>query len=93
MHGWQFECPSCKRIQNVTEFKQFEDMGANPNSVYQKCLGRFTGGKSGPHKCDWAAFGLFSGPDFVVMPDGTKTPVFEFANLMASTDKASLKGD
>lgn len=74
---WKFKCPSCNRVQSPMDLKPFKDKGATPNDAYQKCIGRFTGGKNGPHKCDWASFGLFSGPD-TVMDGKTKIPVFEF---------------
>ncbi len=71
---WKFICPSCKHIQTPEDFKQFKDKGANPNTAYQDCIGRWTGGLNGLHKCDWASYGLFCGPDFV-----DETPVFAFA--------------
>lgn len=77
--NWWFKCPSCKRVQSVEEFRQFKSKGADPNSAYKECIGRYTGGRAGPHKCDWAAYGLFCGPDFVLQKDGKEVPVFEFA--------------
>ena len=65
MMSWQFKCPSCGNMQTPEDFREFKDDGADPNDAYQKCIGRYTGGRSGPHKCDWCAYGLFSGPDSV----------------------------
>lgn len=76
---WRWVCPACNRIQKMDEFEPFKDDGASPNSVYSECLGRYNGGRKGPYKCDWAAYGLFSGPDFV-MHNGEKQPVFKFAS-------------
>lgn len=85
---WWFKCPSCNRVQCVEEFRQFKPKGANPNTAYQECMGRYTGGRKGPHKCDWAAFGLFQGPDMVTREDGTKIPVFEFAEGQSGHKKS-----
>lgn len=82
LHGdnpldWKFQCPSCQRVQTARDFPPYKDRGANANDAYQKCLGRYTGGRSGPHGCDWCSFGLFAGPDFVVAEeDGKEVPVF-----------------
>ena len=75
---WQFVCPSCKRTQSVRSLEQYADQGATPEDVYRHCIGRFSGGLKGPHKCDWAAYGLSRGPDFVIDEDGDELPVFQF---------------
>lgn len=72
---WKFQCPSCDRITKVLEFKA---VGGEPNDAYQNCIGRFAGGRKGKYKCDWAAYGLFSGPNFVIAEDGKEIPVFPF---------------
>lgn len=77
---WKFKCPSCGRIQSAEDLREFKEKGATPNDAYQRCKGRFTGGRKGADKCDWAAFGLFHGPDFVAIND-KRIPVFEFAEL------------
>lgn len=76
---WKFQCPACKAEHSVEEFRPFKDKGALASSAYQECIGRYTGGRSGPDKCDWASYGLFHGPCFVVAEDGKKIPVFAFA--------------
>lgn len=68
---WQFKCPNCGHVQTPEDFRKFKKDGANPNSAYQECSGRYSGSKDG--ECDWASFGLFSGPSFV-----GETPVFDF---------------
>ena len=35
--------------------------------------------------CDWAAGGLFSGPEFVVLPDGSEIPCFPIAPAIPQT--------
>lgn len=74
---WQFQCPMCKNVMTPGDFKKYKDQGATPNSAYQECVGRYTGGRKGPNKCDWAAYGLFRGPDCVEHENG-ETWVFPF---------------
>lgn len=74
---WMTECPACGRVQTQKEFKQYKDKGATPESFVQECLGRYTGGRKGPHKCDWAAYGLFRGPVLIKHKDG-ETAAFRF---------------
>lgn len=54
----------------------------------QRCIGRVLGAlkgtqehwqKSGGRGCDWVAFGLFRGPDVVVLPDDTEVWAFKIA--------------
>ncbi len=75
---WQFECPSCGKIRTPEDFRPYKDKGADPNSAYKECLGRYTGGRKGPDKCDWAAYGLFRGPN-IVKNNGEEVAVFRFA--------------
>jgi hypothetical protein len=79
--GWTMICPACKRKQTQQEFKEHKDNGATADSFVKECLGRYTGGKKGPHKCDWAAFGLFRGPVLIKKPEGEEgdfIAVFDF---------------
>ena|SRR3990167_5076025 len=76
---WKFQCPACGNVRTAEDFRPFKDQGADASSVISNCLGRFTGGKNGPDKCDWAAYGLFAGPSFVKIEDGKEIPVFNFA--------------
>ncbi len=76
---WRFECPACKNVTTPEDFRQFKDQGADPNSAVQNCIGRFTGGRKGPNKCDWAAYGLFRGPHCVIK-EGKEVWVFPFAD-------------
>ena len=67
-----FVCPNCAHVATVQDFI---GRGLRSDAAAQNCLGRF----DPSIKCDWAAYGLFSGPNFVVMPDGDEVPVFAFA--------------
>ena len=68
---WAFECPHCG---DVATFQDFKDAGAEAHLTGQECIGRTLGALDRSVKkytgrgCDWAAYGLFSGPWFVVMP-------------------------
>ncbi len=76
---WRFQCPMCKKTQSAEELKQFAEKGATPSSAYSHCRGRYTGGKSGPDRCNWASYGLFRGPVTVTHDEGKPTFVFDFA--------------
>lgn len=81
--AWRFKCPSCGNVATPQDFlntgiDKEEAMRRTP----QECLKREAALKRGdrdllPGECDWAAFGLFRGPHFVVC-DGDKIPVFPF---------------
>jgi hypothetical protein len=87
---WKFQCPVCGNIQTPEDFKQ---VGADPQSVYQECIGRHmpksdrasnfadTPAKNGNKSpCDYAAYGLFQFGRKVIPEGGGKpTPVFPFA--------------
>lgn len=84
---WAFRCPQC---DDVAVAQDFRDAGADTGRLGQECIGRHLGALSGApttdagksiakRGCDWAAYGLFSGPWFVVMPDGKKVPGFPLA--------------
>lgn len=69
-----FQCPSCGDVATVGEFR---DLNAG-ESAGQHCIGRDFGPQSRArqpksHKyqdrgCDWAAYGLLSGPWEIVFP-------------------------
>lgn len=68
---WKFECPMCKHVASIGDFKQFKDKGATPDDARRMCIGRYLPkeqrcGLSREHSnpkikqpCDYAAFGLF----------------------------------
>ena len=82
----KFVCPHCGNTASPNDWKA---AGGDPQHATDRCIGRLDPDvmaagefKPGPHGgCDWAAFGLFSGPVFVVTPDGKRIPAFEFAEL------------
>jgi hypothetical protein len=65
---WRFRCPACRRAWSAEDFRPFKNEGATPDIATQECRGRWTGGREGPDRCDWSAFGLFAGPWFVTLP-------------------------
>lgn len=80
--NWKFKCPACGR---VTSGKEYKEAGAQPDDIYQKCIGNFKGqGKPDPknnqYGCNWKAYGLFKLGDVVVTEDGTKIDVFPIAD-------------
>jgi hypothetical protein len=85
--NWKFVCPACGRVNTGREFKDF---GADPNEMYQSCIGRVNGKMNPPTEevkaagegCNWAAFGLFGTLDkgrIVIADDGDEVEVFDFA--------------
>ncbi len=76
-YEWAFVCPACGNVAKVKDFERFKSEGATPDSAAQTCIGRWTGGRNGHYKCDWAAFGLFRGPSIVKI-DNKEIPVFDF---------------
>jgi hypothetical protein len=76
--AWRFVCPHCRRVSSVAAARALPDedkvrlrKGWDPVS---ECVGRYIARLG----CDWAAYGLFSGPFFVERASGSKTPVFGF---------------
>jgi len=78
--NWAFVCPRCGDVATASDFRQVfldRDMEAYASDhLGQVCIGRLLGALSKSKKstyegrgCDWAAFGLFSGPEFVVDGD------------------------
>jgi hypothetical protein len=76
--GWRFRCPTCNNVWSYAKADTFaEEQKAKLRAnwhVEQECVGRYIDGAG----CDWCAYGLFSGPFFVVRDGGRKTPVFGF---------------
>jgi len=80
-------CPICGNVASPEDFRQYKDLGATPNSAYCECIGRYCKGRRAfPNKkatvkpCDYAAYGLINlCKSAVILHDGCKTPVFEFA--------------
>lgn len=82
---WAFECPVCKNVATGAEFKA---VGAEPNAMYQECIGRYLNMDktqkafldSGEGPCDYAGYGLFRlSPVRVRHEDGHESHAFAFA--------------
>ncbi|MEG0775461.1 VVA0879 family protein [Clostridium sp.] len=83
--GWKFKCPACGRINTGIEYNE---LGANINSMYSECIGRINGKgsdeKNEGNGCDWAAFGLLGTLSKGVMvqsPSGEMIEIFDFAEV------------
>lgn len=92
---WAFVCPSCGDIANGDDFSQAladnprkHRTGADviaSDIVGQECIGRTLGALSKSQSeytgrgCDWAAYGLFSGPWTVALPNGRTMHAFALA--------------
>ncbi|AWN05580.1 hypothetical protein SEA_JEFE_88 [Microbacterium phage Jefe] len=86
---WAFICPQCGDIARSADFKAALEAsgrdGYGSDHLGQICVGRLLGAldkSPDPYTgrgCDWAAFGLFSGPEFVILPDGRERPCFAIA--------------
>jgi hypothetical protein len=85
--NWAFQCPACKDIATAQDWRDALPEGQLASDrLGQLCIGRQLGALREASNddytgrgCDWAAGGLFRGPDFVEMPDGTKVPSFPIA--------------
>ncbi|QDM55870.1 hypothetical protein SEA_MAGICMAN_53 [Gordonia phage MagicMan] len=85
---WAFICPACKDVASAQDFTEaLAATNADRDAgqyLGQVCIGRLLGalkreqppGGYQGRGCDWAAFGLFRGPEFVIMPDGHEAPSF-----------------
>lgn len=90
---WAFRCPSCDDVATGRDFT--EALAARPRAKHgepvtasdllgQECIGRTLGalartGKYTGRGCDWCAYGLFPGPQAIVMPDGHSVWSFPLA--------------
>lgn len=75
---WRFRCPHCDNVMSIERARamapeQLAMLRASKWNIEQECVGRHIDAG-----CDWCAYGLFSGPFFVVRDGGQKTPVFGF---------------
>jgi hypothetical protein len=82
---WRFRCPTCGTVMSIEKARtmpaeQLAKLRESKWSVEQECIGRHVDAG-----CDWCAYGLFSGPFFVVRDGGNKTPVFGFDMSTSTT--------
>lgn len=84
---WAFQCPACKDIATGRDFREAIATDPARYGIYASkylgriCIGRLLGALSKTLKytgrgCDWSASGLFRGPEFVILPDGSEAPSF-----------------
>lgn len=76
---WRFKCPSCKLVMSIAKLRAelSDDVRKRLRGKFQietECIGRYVLDRG----CDWAAYGLFSGPFFVTRPSGERSPCFGF---------------
>ena len=82
---WKFTCPACGNVQMAEDFRPFQAQGADTESAFKVCLGRYKGARrealgTGSGPCNYAAGGLFNfNPIRVVFEDGSSTSVFAFS--------------
>ena len=79
--AWAFRCPACGDVSRSTDFTAaFEAKGVKEygsDRLGQECIGRWVSDRG----CDWAAYGLFHGPEFIIMADGRQVPSFPVASV------------
>jgi len=77
MNLWRFKCPHCGNVMSMVKARAMTEEQKvalrRGWSIEQECIGRYVDAG-----CNWCAYGLFSGPHFVVRANGDKTPVFAF---------------
>lgn len=89
---WAFICPRCGDIARSGDFKAAMDKsgveGFGSDRLGQECIGRLLGALSkdgqASRGCDWAAYGLFSGPEYVILPNGKEVASFPIAPAVTS---------
>lgn len=95
--AWAFQCPSCKDIATGQHFRDAlaehprTHQGTNEQVIAsdllgQECIGRTLGALTNGYTgrgCNWAAYGLISGPWQIVMPSGRIVPGFPLAPATA----------
>ena len=77
---WQFKCPSCGLVLSGEAVKERFDCEIKAGrlegySIEQECIGRYVDKVD----CDWAAYGLFRGPNFVDRGSESPVAVFPYA--------------
>ena len=93
-YGWAFRCPSCGDVATGADFKaalaehprtrKDGSVVTASDVLARECIGRTLGALTRGvtytgRGCDWCAYGLFQGPEFVILPDGSNAPCFPMA--------------
>ncbi len=85
---WAFKCPCCGNVQTIEDFKAY-GIDRPEHKVYASCLGKYAGLykmiKEQKKGCNYSATGLFNLSNTVVIDNGVKRNVFDFANIKKST--------
>lgn len=98
--NWAFKCPGCGDVATGRDFREalaaHPRQGTSGKALTassllgQECVGRTLGAlrrdaKYDGRGCDWAAYGLVSGPWFVALPNGREIPSFSLAEPVATS--------
>jgi hypothetical protein len=86
----------------LREAKILDENGRPPVDRFlgQECIGRVSGAlrmssehwsQSGGRGCDWCAYGLFRGPDILVLPDGREVGAFKIADAPVPVAEAGAE--
>lgn len=91
---WRMACPMCHTEASVARARvEWPELKGRNWSPAQECVGRYLSDEKAPRMilsdkrrkrppCDWAAYGLFSGPVFVHDDStGKDVPCFDFAGF------------
>lgn len=96
--NWAFKCPFCGDVATGRDFREALEAHPRTHAsgealtasslLGQECIGRTLGvlrrdAKYTGRGCNWAAYGLFSGPWFVVLPSGREVASFPLAEVRA----------
>lgn len=87
---WQLHCPACHHdVSSAIAMKDFPEVKGRGWNPVTECIGRYTDKVD----CDWAAYGLFAGPLFVVVGE-REVPAFDFAGRpFTGKNAADQKGE
>jgi len=98
---WRFVYCNCGHVQAISDFRELHLLGkfkGSPNDAYFSCVGRFDdriprsqigelGDTEGKKYCNYTLGGLLVlNKLVVVMEDGKRNPVFEFAEATIKKD-------
>jgi hypothetical protein len=83
---WAFVCPTCKTVIRGRDIREALDAAGRKDEYASRFLGQDCIGRIDPTQgCNYAAYGLFRGPDVIVMPDGHEAAAFAIAPALEGT--------